>query len=440
VNGTTNPLLVAYGLKDKDLIRSLLNFGADPSLKDLKEKKCMVELVLEGKNESMLQLLSDSFMQALVQNNLMSIRQYIAAGFDLNLNNNNNNSSGSNMRISIPDNNSYLHWACMYSSESVIRLLLESGASVKAVNKYGATPLHEAVTRKTNKEETLRIVETLLIYKSDAVHVKGTSGVYKDLSPLDLAHTRFTSDPEIYNQIRDFLSDVSSLNSTSSQPNSPNSKLPPPTAAATTATHQGKTPVHTSHSGAGDHAADSSSFGGAYTRSSSIEHDGYQNWFTANDLTQPETNGTGGSKAKAAEPAAAKSLKSLLWPQPQSCYVISEHENDRFYLPNVKAQPIYIYFKPPYTYMYMDLVNKLASAFSGIVFYCIHKPMTNTPYVCVNIDKNLFQRENEYSILTTHNKVEINATDSLSLQYAFFTFMQICKIYARQSIPSLRVR
>jgi hypothetical protein len=392
VNGTTNPLLVAYGLKDKDLIRSLLNFGADPSLKDTKEKKCLVELIYESKNESMLQLLSDSFMQTLVQNNVASARQYVQAGFDLNTNNVNG------MRISVPDNNSYLHWACMYSSEAIIRLLLESGASVKAVNKYGATPLHEAVIRKNNKEETLRIIETLLIYKSDAAHTKGTSGIYKDLTALDLANTRFATDPEIYNLIRDFLSDISSLTSSSSLPNSPQGKPPV----------QGQSSTAGQKAGSLDHGSASldNSFG-IHNRSGCIDHDCFQNWFTSTDniLGQPNITSNGSTDAKDVKPVKAKTLKSLLWPQPQSCFVISENENDRFYLPNVKTQPIYIYFKPPYTYMYMDLVNKLASAFSGIVFYCIHKPMTNTPFVCVNIDKNLFQRDNEYSILVTHNKV-----------------------------------
>lgn len=38
-NGTTSPLLVAYYLKDKDIIKILLNFGADPGLADLKSQK-----------------------------------------------------------------------------------------------------------------------------------------------------------------------------------------------------------------------------------------------------------------------------------------------------------------------------------------------------------------------------------------------------------------
>lgn len=36
-------------------------------------------------------------------------------------------------------------------------------------------------------------------------------------------------------------------------------------------------------------------------------------------------------------------------------------------------------------------------------------------------------------------QIEINAIDSESLQYAFFTLMQLCKIYAQSNIPALRV-
>jgi N-acetyl-beta-hexosaminidase len=36
-------------------------------------------------------------------------------------------------------------------------------------------------------------------------------------------------------------------------------------------------------------------------------------------------------------------------------------------------------------------------------------------------------------------QIEINAVDEVALQYALFTFMQLCKIYARTNIPSLRI-
>lgn len=126
-NNTSSPLLVAYSFRDKDLLRTLLNFGADPSLKDLKSNKCLIDLLRDETDKSIIQLVSDCFMQSIVQGNLTALRQYISAGFQLNV----ADSTG----LSLPDNNSYLHWAVMYSNEAVVRLLLENGAHVNSVNK-----------------------------------------------------------------------------------------------------------------------------------------------------------------------------------------------------------------------------------------------------------------------------------------------------------------
>lgn len=354
----------------------------------------------------MKQLLSDCFMQAIVQNNLVSLGQYLHAGFDVN-----------SSETSLPDKCSYLHWACMFANEPVVRLLLENGADVNCANKNGATALHEAILRKGTKEETVRVIETLLIYKSDVASIRGTNGVFKDLSALELAQSRAQTENgvEILSLIKDFLNDVSSIAS-SSVPHSPlvrSSSEIPQSPKSTTITNALDSMTLT-------HNDSSSSF--SSRKSFSQEHEQLQNWCNSSLLTNENK----------------PDLKSLIWPQPQLCTILSEEDKDSFHLPNVKNQPLFIYFKPPYTYTYMDLVNKLASAFSGIQFYCIHKP-SETPYISINIDKNLFQHESAYSILVTHSKVEINAIDSVALQYAFFTFMQLCKIYARKSIPSLRV-
>ena len=130
-NGTSSPLLVAYSLKEKDIVRTLLNFGADPSLKELKSHRSLIDMIREADADpSMVHLVSDCFMQAIVQANVAMIKQYLRAGFDLNA-----PSSAS----SLPDANSYLHWAAMYANDSVVRLLIEHGAHVNAVNKYVST-------------------------------------------------------------------------------------------------------------------------------------------------------------------------------------------------------------------------------------------------------------------------------------------------------------
>ena len=225
-NNTTNPLLVAYRLKDKDLLRTLLNFGADPSLADTKTHKCLTELINEENSEKnpvaaqMKQLLNDCFMQAIVQLNEHSIRQFLRSGFDLNRDS--SSSLAGDQRL--PDGNTYLHWAVMYANEPVVRLLLENGADVNATNKHGATPLHECIVRKCDsslKTDTLQIIETLLVHKADPnIRATGSGGVFKDMNALELAMSRQLSDPEVYALLKDFLNDVISTTSTS-LPNSP---------------------------------------------------------------------------------------------------------------------------------------------------------------------------------------------------------------------------
>lgn len=105
-------------------MRTLLNFGADPSLKDLKSNKCLIDFLHEETDPGIYQLVSDCFMQSIVQANSSSVRQYLSAGFELNP-----------PESSLPDNNSYLHWAAIYADEAIVRLLLENGALVNSANK-----------------------------------------------------------------------------------------------------------------------------------------------------------------------------------------------------------------------------------------------------------------------------------------------------------------
>ena len=45
-----------------------------------------------------------------------------------------------------PDGTTALHWAAHWNDAETVNLLLRAGANAKAVNRYGATPLSEAVT------------------------------------------------------------------------------------------------------------------------------------------------------------------------------------------------------------------------------------------------------------------------------------------------------
>jgi len=367
-NSTTNPLLVAYRLKNRDLVRALLNFGADPSLIDIKNQKCFTQLVKQDKDKDMKQVLSDCFMQLIVQNNLNSLKLFISSGFEIN----------DYDEITLPDNNTYLHWASLYSSEPIVRLLLENGAEPNRQNSKGATPLHECLAKKIIDEETLHIIETLLIFKADTISLKGTHDSFKDKTVMDLAFYRLNTlnEPDVYNLIKDFLNDTSLSSNSTSTPNSPLSKaMSVPIEAATTTT---ATTTTASQINNNEHQF-------------KINSEQFSTWQQSKDNEEKSDD----------EP-----LTRLLWPTPKLCSILSENFKDRFFLNDSKIEPIYIFIKPPHTYSHMDLINKLASSFSGIAFTCIHKPISS-PYICVNINKALCQHDNGYSLLVSNSKVNL---------------------------------
>ncbi|XP_068698924.1 GA-binding protein subunit beta-1-like [Montipora foliosa] len=66
-----------------------------------------------------------------------------------------------------PTGNAYLfsltplHLACGYGQESIVKLLLEHGADVNAIDRFQFTPLHKAERRNHHS-----IVKLLLDYKA----------------------------------------------------------------------------------------------------------------------------------------------------------------------------------------------------------------------------------------------------------------------------------
>ena len=165
-NNSKTALHLAFELNDIDILRTLLNFNANPAIKDNINNKNLTELINSSKNNKMKQILNDSLLQAIAQNNLVQVQNFIDSGIDLN------------STETILDNNSYLHWvfstrfvflfifsficnvkAVLYSSENVVKCLLDNSANVNILNKFGASALHDAVY----KRKDLNIIEMMLL-------------------------------------------------------------------------------------------------------------------------------------------------------------------------------------------------------------------------------------------------------------------------------------
>ena len=102
----------AYELNDIDILRTLLNFNASPAIKDKVNNLNLTEVINLSKNSKMKQLLNDSFLQAIAQNNLIQIKNFIDSGLDLN-------STETNL-----DNNTFLHWVSIYIDNLMIFFIL----------------------------------------------------------------------------------------------------------------------------------------------------------------------------------------------------------------------------------------------------------------------------------------------------------------------------
>lgn len=194
----------------------------------------------------------------------------------------------------------------------------------------------------------MRIVETLLVFKADTATIKGKSDPFKDQTVTDLALNRSQNlnQSEVYNLIKDFLSDSSLSSTTSSAPNSP---LARSLSSPDTNKHNNSNIIN---------ALDSLSLtqtthNNSQSNISKTESAQFINWSKWNDQ-----NDVNSSEDKLPS-------TSLLWPQPQICTVLSESFEDRFLVNDARTKPFCIYIKPPNTYSHMDFINKLASSFSG---------------------------------------------------------------------------
>lgn len=68
--------------------------------------------------------------------------------------------SGANVNAKHSGGGTALHWAATSGHKDVVKLLLDNGADVNALNSYGETPLERAVyyIREYSNEETVELL------------------------------------------------------------------------------------------------------------------------------------------------------------------------------------------------------------------------------------------------------------------------------------------
>ncbi|KAE9547995.1 hypothetical protein FO519_008788 [Halicephalobus sp. NKZ332] len=158
-------LHLAVSLNSVDAVRTLLSCGANPCVQNNDGKTAVALAASDSLKAAFLQEL----IQAIALSNLGRVCQLIAAGVNVN-------------SVDSPQSgNTPLHYASSFSTEEIVKTLIESGANVNAQNSNKDTPLHDAVVKKQEK-----IIKILLDNGADS----GIKNINKE-SALEIAESRF---------------------------------------------------------------------------------------------------------------------------------------------------------------------------------------------------------------------------------------------------------
>ncbi|CAL1681579.1 unnamed protein product [Lasius platythorax] len=151
-----------------DIVRTLLNCGADPAVQNANGHNA----VDVASSDAIRRIYIEELLRATAASEIDRVVQLLEAGLDVN----SWDSQGSK--------NTPLHWAACYGNKEIIACLLDKGADVNAENGCGATPLHDAVNRGD-----VAICQELLQAGANP-HIRATKGTFTGKTPYDLSRKK----------------------------------------------------------------------------------------------------------------------------------------------------------------------------------------------------------------------------------------------------------
>ncbi|XP_014225797.1 uncharacterized protein LOC106651683 [Trichogramma pretiosum] len=178
------PLLYASLHDQVDLVRTLLNCGADPAAVDNHGRNALDLAV----NDKIRQIYIEELLRATAASEIERVQQILSSGVDINA------------WDSETSKNTPLHWAACFGNKSVVQFLTENGSNVNAVNDCGATPLHEAVNRGD-----FEMCQILLISGADPL-VRAIKGTFAAKTAYDISK----SNASLQALIEKYFTEVSS--------------------------------------------------------------------------------------------------------------------------------------------------------------------------------------------------------------------------------------
>ncbi|XP_011505439.1 PREDICTED: uncharacterized protein LOC105368183 isoform X2 [Ceratosolen solmsi marchali] len=159
------PLLYASIHNQVDLVRTLLNCGADPAVTNMQGLNALEVSI----NDKIRQIYIEELLRATAASEISRVQQLLSVGINVN-------SWDSKVSRNTP-----LHWAACYSNKDMVQYLIDKGADINMENGCGTTPLHEAVNRGE-----IEICQILLKSGSNPF-IRAIKGTFSGKSAYDIA-------------------------------------------------------------------------------------------------------------------------------------------------------------------------------------------------------------------------------------------------------------
>ncbi|XP_033127750.1 uncharacterized protein LOC117125369 [Anneissia japonica] len=388
-----------------DIVRTLLLFGSDPTIKD-DQGKMAYDLVDTPKVRS---AFNDAFFQAVGQNRCTLVCRLIECGLALDA----IDTEGSG--------NTLLHWATSYSNLRMVKCLLDHGVDVNRKNKDGAVPLHDAVSRKD-----VDIVKELILFGANP-HVSALSGRFEGKTALDVAG----DDEGLLNAMKNGLPNGHLVNDDGGKMQEPpkkeikneivnvpaedvsnSKKVQTPDASKN---KQTKVVLKTNNVAAA----------------------------TAEVLITPDTSidslSESFSKPMFQQPNSNDVRLDKLWPQPQR---LMEIEGNPLHLPESIQVQLIPSAKSAVTEM-VDIWNTLSLSFEEIGYHIILQTLdpscSKKPDVICHLNRMLFCKDGSYRLTINQSQVQISASDLSGLWNCLCTLLQIIRLCKEDGIPPLQI-
>ncbi|KAM0731335.1 Protein VAPYRIN [Formica fusca] len=184
-------LSYASKINQADIVRTLLNCGADPAVQNANGHNA----VDVASSDAIRRIYIEELLRATAASEVDRVVQLLDAGLDVN----SWDSQGSK--------NTPLHWAACYGNKEIITCLLDKGADVNAENGCGATPLHDAVNRGD-----VAICQELLQAGANP-HIRAAKGTFTGKTPYDLSRKKQSLHCFFQRFISNFLNENETMHS-----------------------------------------------------------------------------------------------------------------------------------------------------------------------------------------------------------------------------------